>query len=96
MALRVFTARDGTVWNVWNVVPTLARNDQKLTLSVGMTEGWLCFESGGVKRRVVPVPEGWESWEDEELQVALASAREVQRSPLTDRLESAQQGAPEA
>lgn len=93
MALRIFTAGDGTVWNVWNVVPTLARNDQKLTLGVGMTEGWLCFESGGVKKRVVPVPEGWEEWPDEELQTALASARDVPRNSFSGRFDDGEQGA---
>jgi hypothetical protein len=81
MALRSFTAGDGTQWNVWNVVPTLARNERRLTLSVGMTEGWLCFDSGVSKRRIVPVPLGWESWSDRELERALSSADEVRRGP---------------
>ena len=93
MALRVFTAGDGTVWNVWNVVPTLARNDRKLAVGAGMTEGWLCFESGGVKRRVVPVPEGWEDWKDEELESALADAREVPRNTFSGRFEGKEQEA---
>lgn len=79
MALRTFTAGDGTVWNVWNVVPTLARNERRLSLSVGMTEGWLCFDSGVAKRRIVPVPQGWEEWSERELESALSSAHEVRR-----------------
>ena len=85
MALRSFVARDGTAWNVWNVVPTLAHNDRKLALSVGMAEGWLCFEANGIKRRIVPVPQGWEEWSDQELEAALAEAREVRPSSLWER-----------
>jgi hypothetical protein len=81
MALRTFTAGDGTTWNVWNVVPTLARDDRKLFLGMEMTEGWLCFESSssGTKKRIVPVPEEWETWSDGDLETALRQAKDVQR-----------------
>jgi hypothetical protein len=81
MALRTFKSGDGTTWNVWNVVPTLARDDRKLFLGMDMTEGWLCFESSssGSKRRIVPVPEGWEAWSEHDLESALGRAAEVQR-----------------
>ncbi|HYH82629.1 MAG TPA: hypothetical protein VEX86_22750 [Longimicrobium sp.] len=78
MALRSFTARDGVIWNVWNVVPTLAHNTRKLTLGTGMSDGWLCFEGGGGKRRIFPVPHDWESWSDDELERALDEANAVQ------------------
>jgi hypothetical protein len=79
MALRSFVSRDGTEWNVWNVVPTLMHNDRKVSLSIGMAQGWLCFESHGVKRRIVPVPPGWENWSDAELDTALAESQVVER-----------------
>jgi hypothetical protein len=78
MALRTFTTRDGVTWNVWNVVPTLSHNARKLRLSNVMTEGWLCFEGGGSKRRIVPVPADWENWTDEQLEAALQEAPPVQ------------------
>jgi len=81
MALRTFKAGDGTIWNVWNVVPTLGRNERRLSLGVGMIEGWLCFDSGVSKRRIVPVPQGWEEWSEGELEAALSSAHEVRRGP---------------
>ena len=77
MALRTFTTRDGVTWNVWNVVPTLSHNARKLTLGTGMTEGWLCFEGGGTKRRIVPVPADWEEWSDDQLEAALGDAQAV-------------------
>lgn len=79
MALRTFVSHDGTEWNVWNVVPTLMHNERKVSLSIGMTHGWLCFESRGIKRRIVPVPEGWEEWSDAELDTALAASQVVER-----------------
>jgi hypothetical protein len=79
MALRTFTCRDGSTWNVWDVVPTLAHKDRRVTLGVGMTEGWLCFEHNGVKRRIVPAPPNWEGWSDEQLETALTGAVAVER-----------------
>jgi hypothetical protein len=79
MALRTFVSHDGSLWNVWNVVPTLVHNERKVSLSTGMTHGWLCFECGGVKRRIVPVPSGWEEWSEAELDSALATAQSVER-----------------
>ena len=79
MALRTFVSHDGTEWNVWNVVPTLVHNDRNVSHSIGMKQGWLCFESHGVKRRIVPTPEGWEEWSDAELETALATSQAVER-----------------
>lgn len=77
MALRSFTAPDGTVWNVWNVVPTLGRTDHRLAFAAGMAEGWLCFESSAGKRRLVPVPDGWDAWSDDQLRSSLQAAEPV-------------------
>jgi hypothetical protein len=79
MALRSFTSHDGSTWNVWNVVPTLGHDARKVSLGVGMVSGWLCFESAGVKRRIVPTPDGWEDWSETELEDALAAAERVDR-----------------
>lgn len=32
-----------------------------------LSSGWLCFESGEVKRRLAPVPPGWSTFNDHEL-----------------------------
>jgi hypothetical protein len=79
MALRTFVSHDGSSWNVWNVVPTLAHHERRISLSSAMTQGWLCFESAGVKRRIVPAPDGWEEWSDGELDEALGRAERVER-----------------
>ena len=81
MTLRTFTGTDGTVWNVWNVVPTVARESNTLTLASGMAEGWLCFESAAAKRRLAPIPPGWDEWSDEELERCMMEVPVVQRRP---------------
>lgn len=82
MTLRTFTSHDGAVWNVWNVVPTLGGATNALAVAEGMAGGWLCFESPAGKRRVFPVPEGWEEWSEEELERCLLAAPPVQpRAP---------------
>lgn len=79
MPLRTFVSRDGSTWNVWNVVPTITHKDERIALNAGMARGWLCFESAGTKRRIVPAPDGWEAWSDDEMERALASAALVSR-----------------
>lgn len=66
--LRGFTDAGGTEWRVWQVLPSPldARHesvDALSRMSLGGTpfaNGWLCFESAAQKRRLAPIPEGWE------------------------------------
>jgi hypothetical protein len=50
-----------------------ARRDRRALLGkrIGvraeLAEGWLCFRGGGEKRRVVPIPRGWEELDAAEL-----------------------------
>jgi hypothetical protein len=39
----------------------------RVPLSPGLAAGWLVFESQSEKRRLAPVPEGWEATADAEL-----------------------------
>jgi hypothetical protein len=61
MALRNFTDSQGQVWRVWNVVPQYASSRDEDTMTPGLQGGWLCFENGGEKRRLSPIPEEWEN-----------------------------------
>jgi hypothetical protein len=67
------TMRDsaGVEWNVWDVKPgILDRVGRRLTLRPSMAGGWLAFESStGEKRRLTPVPDGWEEFPDAKLDV---------------------------
>lgn len=45
-----------------------------------MGSGWLCFENGeGAKRRLSPIPAGWDKAPDDELAGLLNRARQVSR-----------------
>ena len=57
-------------------------DDRRLTVGrqsplAGLKEGWLAFESGEDRRRLSPIPEGWETATDAELERYREAAREV-------------------
>jgi hypothetical protein len=44
-----------------------------------MEDGWLCFESATEKRRLHPIPRGWEARSDAELEALCGTAETVRR-----------------
>jgi hypothetical protein len=76
MALRPVTV-DGVRWTVWDVVPERDRPIDGSLLKADLRAGWLCLECGSEKRRIVPSPEGWETWPDEELAAAVRGAESI-------------------
>jgi len=48
-------------------------------LTPGLEQGWLCFEDGTDKRRLTPIPAGWDATPTEELEGLLTRARSVSR-----------------
>ncbi len=84
MASREFTDSDGMTWTVWSVAP------QDMSVSLKRLTGsgderrtpWLAFQSSaGDKRRVTPVPDGWESCELEQLKALWIGAVRVPPAP---------------
>ena len=70
---RHFTADDGTEWTVRAVRP--ARVTASRTRLPGDFEhGWLAFEAGEAKRRLSPIPEGWEELDEAELRALCREA----------------------
>ncbi|HEX6036775.1 hypothetical protein [Longimicrobium sp.] len=70
MATRTLHAPDGSVWEIWDVLPGLQvgpREGRAPLLPDEMSAGWLCFESPGEKRRLYPIPDGWDRSPDAEL-----------------------------
>lgn len=56
MPTREFTDERGVRWTVWTTKPSGFH-----VLSGAYAEGWLTFESRtGTRRRLAPVPRGWE------------------------------------
>jgi hypothetical protein len=79
MAYREFLDSDGQSWRVWSTVPSLGSR-----LRGGFDQGWLTFERTSADkslplRRLVPIPDGWETASDEQLDRLCRSADEVAR-----------------
>ena len=84
MALREFVDSHGVLWKVWVVMPA-EMSDRLARLSgtsVERRKPWLAFQSAeGEKRRLVPVPEGWESCDDFTLERWTMRAKQVPPAP---------------
>jgi hypothetical protein len=82
--LRGFTDVGGTEWRVWPVLPSPLDAQQDAVESLRMSlsgtpyaNGWLCFESATEKRRLAPIPEGWEFLDAPVLQQLCDAAQQV-------------------
>lgn len=73
MPIREFTDAAGVRWRVWSTIP----------LSTGVVgtlrRGWLTFEAGPRRRRLAPIPDGWEDASDAELSAYCARAEATGR-----------------
>lgn len=49
-------------------------------LTSGLSEGWLCFDSGEVRRRLTPIPPDWEECAVDALERYCRSANPARRS----------------
>jgi hypothetical protein len=65
--LRAFTDSSGVQWRVWDVLPNATSRPYSgpsgLPASLNGTswaDGWLCFECSVEKRRLAPIPPGWQ------------------------------------
>jgi len=68
----------GVRWSVWAVHPN-TRSGAKQHLLGSYQQGWLAFECAQSKKRLSPIPEGWETLEDGELALLCTSAKDVAR-----------------
>ena len=67
-----FTDRAGRQWRVWHTMPTA---EVVAVLPDDWKAGWLTFESGEEKRRLAPVPEGWDRLRPERLELLCRVAK---------------------
>jgi len=72
--IRDFTDAAGVRWTVWNTVPFTTG------VVTSMQAGWLTFESSQGRRRLSPVPEGWERASVDRLSSYCADAQPVSRT----------------
>jgi hypothetical protein len=70
-------------------VATEDRRDVDRRITVGGTtgivgaDGWLCFERGGDRRRLSPIPDDWHRCDDAQLEAYCRSARPVRRNSVS-------------
>jgi hypothetical protein len=76
--MREFTDAKGAAYRVWAVYPQSPAREPGTVpyVTLGLEDGWLCFDCGAERRRMVPVPAGWETAPDSDL-IALWSAAAV-------------------
>jgi len=75
MPMREFTDSLGTHWLVWATVPAPGG------VLGTMSDGWLTFESSAVRRRLIPIPAGWEDATPGRLDLMCRVAVAVRRTP---------------
>jgi len=75
MSYRELRDDHGRVWQIWNTVPTSVAG----ALAEGFADGWLTFECDLEKRRLAPIPAGWDEVDERALHEMLAAARPVHR-----------------
>lgn len=85
--MREFRDSSGATWHVFEVHPSVPKNLQgaePIHMAPKLVNGWLCFQSGGQKRRVAPIPAGWEKLDDMELGLLCVLASETPQRRLTE------------
>jgi hypothetical protein len=60
----------------------LDRRRMRRTVTPGLESGWLTFESAAEKRRLAPIPAGWEDLDDAGLEQLCQRARPVPKIKL--------------
>ena len=78
-AMRQIRDAAGVEWMVYEVNPNVGEWRSINALPDGYRSGWLCFESPNEKRRLTPLPSGWENLTLDELGTLLGTAELVRR-----------------
>jgi hypothetical protein len=72
MSSRQFTDSQGVSWRVWSTIPSPAS-----LLSADYARGWLTFDAADRRKRLAPIPKGWESATPERMELMCRAAEEV-------------------
>jgi hypothetical protein len=100
MAVRDFTDSRGRQWRAWDVTPDelSPRTKDEDYLAQLYYTGWIVFEAvgGDDKRRLYPVPKGWDELPVAELEVLLRKAEIVPKRKLRAEREARGEAAAEA
>lgn len=86
MTMRSCIDRAGVRWEIFAVHPE-AEGRKAQRMPEAFRSGWLCFQSANERRRLAPIPLGWQGWEEQELLGAMEDAhRSPRRTPPGLRL----------
>jgi hypothetical protein len=72
MAIREFIDSRNVRWSVWKTVPQAGG-----VLDLELRTGWLTFDSKHARRRLAPIPPGWEVAPANRLELWCHAAEEV-------------------
>jgi hypothetical protein len=75
MAIRDFTDSAGVLWRIWSTLPSNPN-----VVSADLRDGWLTFDSGSSRRRLVPIPAGWEDLPDSRIELLIKVATSIRTS----------------
>jgi hypothetical protein len=78
--MRSFRDSDGKAWTVFEVRRVVSSLAGLSEAPVGLGSGWLCFENGSAKRRLLRFPERWREFSEPQLQQLLAEASPAPRT----------------
>jgi hypothetical protein len=78
--MRTFRDSDGAAWTVFEVRRVISARAGTPVHTDGHGNGWLCFENGSTKKRLIRFPDRWREFTETELQGLLAQARLAPRT----------------
>jgi hypothetical protein len=76
MPHRRIVDREEQVWDVWEV-RTIAVSPRRILVQPDLQQGWLAFQCGEQRRRLAPLPPGWDEMSDRALLGLMDQANEI-------------------
>ena len=80
MAHRTIVDEQEQVWDVF-AVSTVASTARRVLVQADLQSGWLAFQCGEQRRRLAPLPPGWDEMSDTALRALMDKA-----SPIASRV----------
>jgi hypothetical protein len=78
--MKTFRDSSNVSWTVFEVRREVTSKGEGSYLTGGFSDGWLCFECVGQKRRLVRYPKKWRELSDGELERLLSQALPAPRT----------------
>jgi hypothetical protein len=77
MAHRRIVDNEEQVWDVWEVRTPIATT-RRILVQADLQAGWLAFQCGEQRRRLAPLPTGWDEMSDHALLGLMDQANPIQ------------------